>query len=240
MIPPDGPDGHDENGDDLIAAEFVVGALPLEERRQVETRIASEPAFAERVRAWEERLAPMAETIAPVTPPAHVYSGIEERLFATAAHDRQPRLWTSLGFWRGLAFASLAAFLVMAGAIAFYQIRPQPVEQPLVAALDAKGSNVKIIAYYDMARRRLVIQPVSGAPAANRDFELWFIKGKKAAVSLGVLPKGGKSADLTIKPALAAQFAGGATLAITDEPLGGSPTGVATGPVVAIGQLRAI
>lgn len=239
MMPPDMTDGHEEGEDDLVAAEFVLGALPLDERGRAAARIAADPIFAARVRDWEERLAPMSEAVVPVAPPAHIYAGIEARLFPAAASERSG-IWASLAFWRGMALASLLAFAVAAGTLTFYQVTPRPVSQPLVAALDAKGSDVKLVALYSEARRQLVVRPVSGSPASDRDFELWFIGPDKKAISLGVLPKGGRTADIAIKPALASRFAGGTTLAITDEPLGGSPTGVATGPIVAAGELKSI
>jgi len=42
--------------------------------------------------------------------------------------------------------------------------------------------------------------------------------------------------DIQVPAALAPLVAGG-TLAITDEPLGGSPTGVATGAILAVGPV---
>ena len=238
-MPPDMTDRSDEGEDDLVAAEFVVGTLPLEERGRARARIATDPTFAARVREWEERLAPMTGAAEPVPPPAHLYAGIESSLFPAAPAAR-PGLWTNIGFWRGLALTSLLAFIIAAGTLIFYQVVPRPLSQPLVAALDAKGSDVKLVALYNEAKRQLVVRPLSGSPAADRDFELWFIGPDKKAISLGVLPKGGKTADIAVRPALAARFAGGTTLAITDEPLGGSPTGVATGPIVAAGELKSI
>lgn len=237
-MPPEGIDGDGEGEDDFVAAEFVIGTLPLDERGRAAGRIAADPAFAGRVRDWEERLAPMTEAVEPVSPPAHIYAGIEARLFPAASG--QSGTWASLAFWRGMALASLLAFTIAAGTLVFYQVVPRPLSQPLVAALDAKGSDVKLVALYNEAKRQLVVRPVSGSPASDRDFELWFIGPDKKAISLGVLPKGGKTADIAVQPALAARFAGGTTLAITDEPLGGSPTGVATGPIVAAGELKSI
>ena len=47
--------GAGEHGD-LSAAEYVLGVLGAEERRQAEFRIASEPRFATEVAFWETRL----------------------------------------------------------------------------------------------------------------------------------------------------------------------------------------
>ncbi len=54
--------------------------------------------------------------------------------------------------------------------------------------------------------------------------------------SLGLLANHGGTA-LTLTADNRARIAAGATLAVSLEPLGGSPTGLPTGPVVATGAL---
>ena len=58
----------------LVAAEYVLGVLGAEERREVERRLAQEPALASEVAAWEERLGGLAEGVAPVAPPHDAWS----------------------------------------------------------------------------------------------------------------------------------------------------------------------
>ncbi len=57
------------DGGNLIAAEYVLGVLGAEERREFERRFAQEPALASEVAFWEERLAGLADAVAPVSPP---------------------------------------------------------------------------------------------------------------------------------------------------------------------------
>jgi anti-sigma-K factor RskA len=59
-----------------------------------------------------------------------------------------------------------------------------------------------------------------------------------STVSLGVIPRDPEGV-VDVSAELAAEFPGNA-LALSDEPLGGSPTGQATGPVVAIGPLTGL
>jgi anti-sigma-K factor RskA len=74
--------------------------------------------------------------------------------------------------------------------------------------------------------------PKQGAPATGRDFELWVIGANSVApVSLGVIPSDRESL-FEITPEIAALMDGG-TLAVSDEPEGGSPTGAPTGPILA-------
>ena len=56
---------------------------------------------------------------------------------------------------------------------------------------------------------------------------------------MGVIPAG-QTLALKVKPELVALISAGDTFAVTVEPLGGSPTGDPTGPVIAAGASRAI
>ncbi|TIV31938.1 MAG: anti-sigma factor, partial [Mesorhizobium sp.] len=109
--------GPERGGDDLLAAEYVLGVLPADERQIASRRIDTETAFARLVDAWEVHFAPMAAAYAAVEPPASVKVAIDRRLFAsTASTSGAPigSLWTSLAFWRGLAVAAIAALAVYA------------------------------------------------------------------------------------------------------------------------------
>ena len=53
---------------DLLAGEYVLGVLAPDERAAVERRLLDNPDLAARVAAWQVRLAPLAEDLAPVTP----------------------------------------------------------------------------------------------------------------------------------------------------------------------------
>ena len=167
--------GPERGGDDLLAAEYVLGVLPADERQIASRRIDTETAFARLVDAWEIHFAPMAAAYAAVEPPASVKVAIDRRLFAsTASTSPAPggSLWTSLAFWRGLAAAAIAALAVY---VALPYVNP-PVQPPrLVASLAADNSNVKYLAVYDAARHEVGLSLVSGDHGAGKDFELWMI-----------------------------------------------------------------
>lgn len=222
--------------DDMLAAEFALGVLQGEGREALARRLAGDPALAANVRFWEEHFSQLTREIAPVTPPQHVLARLENRLFSTRQQARRPGLWNSLGFWRGLAAASLAAVV----AVGAWNFRPseQGAEQALVAEVAGEQGLVKLVAFYDGKTGELRLNRTEGAAAAGRSFELWLIAGQDAPVSLGVLPAGNTSRHV-VPVALRGKFAN-AVLAISDEPQGGSPTGAPTGAVLATGKLTAI
>jgi len=233
--------GPERGGDDLLAAEYVLGVLTADEREIASRRIEAEPAFARLVDAWEVRLSPMAATYPEIEPPTAVKAALDRRLLASTATTltgSRSSLWSNLAFWRGLAAAAVAALAIY---IATPYINP-PVERPqarLVASLAAEGSDVKYLVVYDAAHHDISLSHVSGERAAGKDFELWMIEGKNQPVSMGVIPAGA-AAHLTIAPAVQEKLAQGAVLAVSLEPAGGSPTGQPTGPVVAAGDLKSI
>lgn len=217
--------------DDLLAAEYVLGALPAGERAALERRAARDAGFARRIAGWEERLAPLADGIGPVPPPARIRAEIERRLFGTPSR----RTWDSLALWRGLAGLTLAALIVL---VVLLPRAPGPAGAPgVVASLRAEGSGVHYLVVYDGTR--LGLSHVSGSPGAGQDFELWLIAGGGTPVSLGVIPAGGQP-QLTPPPAARGLIGAGAVLAISLEPAGGSPTGQPTGAVLALGDLHGI
>ncbi|TPI43638.1 anti-sigma factor [Mesorhizobium sp. B2-9-1] len=230
--------GPERGGDDLLAAEYVLGVLAADERQIASRRIDAEAAFARLVDAWEAHFAPMATAYAAVEPPDSVKVAIDRRLFASSASTPSGGLWASLAFWRGLAAAAIAALAVY---VALPYVNPpvQPPETRLVASLAADNSNVKYLAVYDATRHEVGLSLVSGDRGAGKDFELWMIEGKNAPVSMGVIPAG-PTARMAVTPAVQQKLAQGAVLAVSLEPSGGSPTGQPTGPVVAAGDLKGI
>jgi anti-sigma-K factor RskA len=225
-----------ERNDDMLAAEYVTGVLPVAERELFKTRLVGDAALRQRVQFWEEQFIPLADEIEPVEAPRHVLQKIESRLFPAAVV--RPSWWQSLAFWRGLSFASLAAFAVAAG-LYFKQLESVPISgENYVAELSGPTDTIKVVAFYDQQTGQIKLNRIAGTAAAGRVFQLWLIEGQNPPVSLGVLPET-TTGTLVFNSALKSKLAG-AVLAISDEPIGGSPTGQPTGAVLATGNVHVI
>jgi anti-sigma-K factor RskA len=207
-------------GDDMFAAEYVLGVLPADERQIAAHRIAADAGFARLVEQWEERLSPLALSYAEIEPPAAVKQSLDDRLFGS---DAQPfsmlsGFWQSLAVWRGLAAAAVVALaFVVADAI----LRP-PSEAPsfqLVASLAADDTDVRYLAVYDPVQNRIGLSHVSGARAPNRDFELWVIEPGQSPISAGIIPVG-ETVHVALQENVARLLERDATFAITLEPEG--------------------
>jgi len=227
-----GDESGEPGGDQILAAEYALGLLDEAARARFATRLADEPELRRELRFWQQRFADLDGEFAEATPPARLYEGIEQRLFSGAL-PASAGLWSSLAFWRGLAAACLAVAIVGVG---FGLWAPHaPLTGPeLATALEAQGSDVSFIAIYNQAAGTVQIAALSGAPVPDKDFELWAIKGKAAPQSMGVVPVT-QSRNIVLSPNLKQGFDAGTVLAVTLEQKGGSPTGVAQGPIVAKG-----
>ncbi len=226
---------HDDE-DNMLAAEYVLGLLQGEARNAFAVRMQQESKLALAVRQWDEHFVDLSNDIAAVTPPRYVEKSLEEKLFGAAPSGSLPSWWNSLRFWRGLAMASMAALFAL-GALNLQPSANLP-NGGLVAQLSGETNAVKLIAYFDNAKGELRLIRSAGSAASGRSLELWLIAGKDAPVSLGLLPSENK-ATFTVVKNLRDKLRDG-TLAISDEPQGGSPTGAPTGAVLATGQLTTI
>lgn len=221
---------HDGN---FIAAEYVLGVLSAAERQEVERRLAREPALASEVALWEERLSGLTDAVAPVAPPHAVWSRIE-RAIGTVA--RPPSVWQSLTLWRGLAIGSTTLAAASIAALACIGLVPGA-RMPLMATLSGGAGQPNFVASITATGNTLVIVPAALLTNDSRAYELWLIPtGDTRPRALGLI-RPGQPIRLDIPSDLAGRVTPDATLAVSLEPPGGSPTGLPTGPVIAAGKL---
>jgi anti-sigma-K factor RskA len=223
------------DGGKIIAAEYVLGVLGAEERREVKRRLAHEPALASEVAFWEERLGVLADAVAPVAPPQHTWSRIEAAIHAPTT-TRPASLWHSLAFWRrfGIASATLAAASI--AALVYIGLVPAA-RTPLMATLAGSSGQPNFVAAVTATGNDLLVVPAALLTNDPRAIELWLIPPgpDQRPRSLGLIEPG-QPMRLTIPPDLAGQLTPDAALAVSLEPPGGSPTGQPTGPVIASGK----
>ena len=231
--------------DEALAAEHAIGLLNARERAAAETQMAAEPAFAQAVEAWRRRLAPWLGAIPGVSAPAGVWPRIERAL---PANDNRTR--GGVGFWRGatvgslgLAAASLVAAVMLANrpATVIQTPAPEPGRMLNASLMSQEGQPQPLfVAAYDPMRRALIITsllPPGQDPLTVQ--ELWLIPQDGKPRSLGLVEPG-VSKSVAMPQTLEQMVAEGVSLAVSIEPLGGSPGDAPTGPITAVGKLAAI
>ncbi len=235
MTPPIDQRQDDPERDIALAGEYVLGLLPIGERRAADARMVTDPAFAARVRDWQADLSNLDTRYAPVAVPAGLGLRIEARLFAGDMSVSRTSLWSSLAFWRGLALASLVAAAGL-GALASGLLSPpaDDAAPALVARLANPDSNIGLLASFDARSGALSFVPAAFAAEGEHALELWLVPADGAPISMGLVP--GDGGLLRLDENLRGRIGEGAVLAVSLEPAGGSPTAGPTGPVLVSGS----
>jgi len=170
------------------------------------------------------------------------------------------RLTAQARRWRTIASftTAIAAALVVMIATQLYQpdllpdglrpkVRTQMVEvktpamptasAQYVALLQKDAGSPAFILTVDGSSKNFTVRRVGATPEVGKSYELWLVSEKlQKPRSLGVIGRN----DFTTRPLLSSydtDIVNKATYAVTIEPEGGSPSGVATGPIVFTGKL---
>ncbi len=231
------PESGDSRRDEVIAGEYVLGALSAEDRRKAEARMATDRNFAAMVIRWQNNLAAFGDAYESVAPRRRFRSSERAVFEAGRGADDARGIWGSLPLWRSVALVSLSAVVVLAGALAglFSDRRGGT---PLVASLEAHG-NADLVAQYEPGTGRLRLSPAAARQAEEKSLEVWLINDGDPPVSLGVLPPSGEG-EIVLERAMRSQIATGSRFSVSVEPLGGSTTGSPSGAVIAQGTARAL
>jgi anti-sigma-K factor RskA len=216
------------------------------------------PEVWDRIKAATGVSEPQAALLLPESPPPAAIEAVAPA--AAVDTSNVVRLSARARRWRNIATftTAIAAALVAMIAVQAYRpellpdgLRPKPrvqvveVKTPSVPAASAQyvallqkdSGSPAFILTVDGATRNFTVRRVGATPEPGKSYELWLVSDKlQRPRSLGVI--GGN--DFTIRPVLSAydpDTVNKATYAVTVEPEGGSPTGVATGPIVFTGKL---
>lgn len=217
---------------DVAAAELALGLLEGEDRALALRRMLAEPAFARDVERWRVHFGALFAGVAGVAPAPDLGERVIARLDGPGR--AQP------GYWRPFALASSLAAASLFGLL---MVRPEPVmappvtiaaPAPMVAAFMVEGIKTPLVATYDSATGRLSMPGPMPVPA-GKSAQLWAIVGTNAPQPLGLFHAAGTRVEADARSSTPIEP--GTTFAISFEPVGGSPTGLPTGPVVASGTL---
>ncbi|HKQ14972.1 MAG TPA: anti-sigma factor [Steroidobacteraceae bacterium] len=216
-----------------LAAQYVLGTLRGRARRRFERYCASNANALHAVRRWEDRLVDLLAGVVPVAPSAVVWEQIRFRVRRDRAL-RPKRVFATFGNWRFALAAGIAALAIALGLWTGLGTSPmQPVasfwseQQGQLWTIEAPRSRGELRV---AATENMQLDPA-------RAYELWALPGAGAApVSLGLMPKNGRT-TLQLNDAQRLALSRSRQIAISLEPLGGSPTGAPTGPVLFVADV---
>jgi anti-sigma-K factor RskA len=233
----------EEDDIDGLAAEYVLGSLDADERATVAARRRNDPALDRAITAWEARLAPLSDSVPGIAPPAHVLAGLADRLRARPVPSLRPAR-TRRALVAGVC--ALAACLVLA-VIWTRDLPGMPttlmaqLQRNAAATILDDGANVwtpfRFEVLFDLRASTIIVSPVAAAPSPTLNYQLWLIPSDHGPpISLGMIPLPRTTASpwrATYPPDDLLH----STLAVSLEPMGGSPIGKPSGPVVYVGKL---
>ena len=219
---------------DMLSAEYILGTLKGAARRRFEQLIRQKPVWAQTLNWWEGHMHLLADTVPAVNPPNKVWKNIETQLFNRKA--TQLSAW-----WKNWAFASTA--LATGLAILLVIQTPQSLNdsKPAAVALLAtdKSESGWLLNETKKSDTDVTINAIALASLqlkADNAFELWLLPADKSKpISLGLLPQQGNNVFKVPKDVIPLMATG--LLAVSLEPVGGSPTGQPTGAVLYQGRM---
>lgn len=224
---------------EALAAEYVLGSLRGGARRRFERWMMESVRVRQEVWFWEEKLGHLGSHIEEEAPPSAVWAGIEQRLWprkqdakpVEAANDGAGR-W----LWPGWSLVATAAALVLA--VVLLQ-QPEPIDDDRLsgAIVQADVTDPLWLVSESAFERQLKLRPVAATAAEQgKDYELWIVPEDGQPLSLGVIPVG-DTYQVTLDDRARELLSSSRTLAISLEPVGGSPTGAPTGPILHVAKL---
>ena len=211
-----------------LAAEYALGTLRGRARERLKRWMRDDAELAREVAKWEARLAPLAQAVAPVAPPARVWNALQNRLEVNPKGARR----MSFSVWKALGLmASGAATALLAIAILLPSLRDTSPAAYVAVLSDAKTNRAVLVATAGQADKVLRVNTLDPSiQVSGRSLELWALPRDGKPKSLGVI--GAQRAVLRLDATADKSLGNVPALAISLEPQGGSPTGQPTGPVL--------
>ncbi|QLF69404.1 anti-sigma factor [Peteryoungia desertarenae] len=219
---------------------YVLGLMDDDESRAVEREMEHNESLVRAVADSRDRFLEL-DLVGPTSPvSADLWARIERQLGPqqrpgraavqpTAANDN------GLSWWRKFGLSAAAAVMLLVGALSYTLVsRTEP--QVIAILMNAEGEPVVMIE--DFGNDTAKVTPlIDIAVADDRSLQLWTLPSADVGpVSLGVLDDWrtatvrGPDLPIPIEEQL---------YEITVEPLGGSPTGKPTGPIIGKGFAKA-
>jgi anti-sigma-K factor RskA len=227
-----------------LASEYVLGTLRGGARRRFEDLLRADQALRASVAEWEQHLTPLAESLPAIAPPARVWAKIEQRIGSRAVPSAEEKtsgvekLARKLAFWQRVSFAAGAlASVMLLTLFAAILLRPAGNSDPMpmmTAVLEEEGEARMMVK--QMKPGYITVHMIKPwKPMPNVSKEMWVVSKDGTAKSLGLIDD---FKDTKISMAnLDRYLEQGAVIALSKEPLGGSPTGQPTGMVFCKGVI---
>lgn len=232
----------DDGNHNLRYAEYVLGVLDADTRADVAREVLASDEAATAVALWQRRLIPLADSVTEVAPAPYVWARIQHALQLDAPTRAQPpgKLWNNLPLWHWLGIGASAIVVALLVVVALPRKPPTPAATMvayMAATIQQDNGSTGWTATVDPQHAHMVVVPATPiAFEPGRAPELWLIPAGGKPISVGMIARD-RATTLILDATLVARLGPTVTLAVSVEPMEGSPTGQPTGPVIAKGAL---
>ncbi|WP_438862354.1 anti-sigma factor [Neptunicella sp.] len=217
-----------ENLRNALAAEYVLGTLRGRARKRFQQLIMQFSSIRETTWIWEQHLNGLGTQLTPVEPDA----GVWHKVAISLGLDNQlnkaeviplPNKHNKL--WLGLASLASAAAIVLA--VLLWRVDAPAVLPNTQQVAVMQSENADTLWLIEISQDSIEVQATSQITRrTNNDYELWMVaKDGRPPISLGLLPQSGR---ISLPKHKLFDQLDIAALAVSLEPLNGSPTGTPT------------
>lgn len=174
---------------DVLAGQYVLGALPRLAQRRFEALMLTRPELRSRVAEWQDDLAPLDEETKAVEPSHNVLLALQQRL-DPAQTKTNPLFWRKLAFWRPLGIIAAVLVMLLMGSTIYLSLplseteeRVELVGQPrYVAVLLDKTETPTVVVTAYRSPFRLLVEPLESlAIPTDGTLRLWTVEQDSGA-----------------------------------------------------------
>ena len=215
-----------------LAGEYVCGLLDGAQQAEAERLVTTDAEFAQAVEGWRHRLSAFDDSAEAIAPGGALWQRIDTGLASPQSVTRTTRQhagwWNSLPLWRGAAFGTAFAALLLAVGLGFAMREASRTPAMIAVLVDGNRAGAVVHVFND---GHAVLLPLTDiAVPADRALQVWTLPSReRGPVSVGLM-----QAAHTLPLALSGlpDTKADQLFEITLEPKGGSPTGRPTGPIL--------
>lgn len=210
-----------------LAAEYVLGTLRGRARVRFQKLQLRYPELKQITHQWENHINSLGEQLKPVSPDPLVWEKVVARLDGVSPQTTASnvvKLEKRASWWRNTTIFAVAASILLAVLMLNPQSPTVFSPERLTVVQNAQHKPLWLVEVFsqtiDVKATELVESKTSN------DYELWMVPSNgNAPISLGLLPQQGQATLAKIDQFDAMDIA---ALAVSLEPLGGSPSGAPT------------
>lgn len=207
-----------------LAARYVIGSMRGLARRRFMRLQMQYPRLRDEVIFWEQHLNELTQQVPTQPAPESAWTALQQRLGWQVVETKSQTPW-----WAWLSSAVAAVLLIIVAQQMLVQPPEPAVSTDRIAVI--QNDSARTLWLIEQREQQLYVSATDNIePLTNEDYQLWMLPANgEAPISLGLLPQQGQR-TLVVPANL--DLSQVAALAVSREPLGGSPEAIPTGPVV--------